>query len=57
MAWLFTKKANNGAVTAKWDTMWTGAGVVMVFHLVVISAAGAPNGALGEFALACEVSE
>ena len=46
MAWLFAKKANDRAVTADWDKMWTGAGVVVIFHLVVISAASTLYSAL-----------
>ena len=46
MAWLLAEKANNGAVTAKRDTMWAGASAIVIPHVVIVTAMSTLNSAL-----------
>ena len=57
MTWLLAEKANNGAVTAKRDTMWASARAVVIPHVVVGTASCALNGPLRQFALASKMRE
>ena len=57
MTWLFAEEANDRAVTAKWDVVWTGARVIVILHFMVIPTASALDHALREFTLTREMRE